>query len=258
MNGELFESLSSDHQSPDIRTKLDVLFWHFYGEYADLAEQVKGAAAQLEDAHRLFIGDGDRLPGIIGQMREVSGREIQAVRETQTRLDALSQNLGGFESRVSRLIGEVATDAFLDDQAKRILERISKEVSRNVLESILERSVHRIAISLDKETRRVASEALAKFNANSAIELGILFEKAQRDFAREMDDAKSRAAIEVRAAQAERDIAIKSLNLEKKFSARSTTQWVLASLFVGVVLGIVLVPAVPSLLTMLLDLLSAS
>lgn len=258
MNGELFDSLSSDHQSPDIRTKLDVLFWHFYGEYADLAEQVKGAAAQLEDAHRLFIGDGDRLPGIIGQMREVSDREIQAVRETQTRLDALSRDFGGFESRVSRLIEEVATDAFLDDQAKQLLERISKEISLNVLKSILDRSVYHMTRSLDKETRELAAATLAKFNANSAIELGILFEEAKRDFARDIGDVKSRAATEVRAAQAERDIAIKSLNLEKKFSARSTKQWVLASLFVGVVLGIVLVPAVPSLLTMLLDLLSAS
>lgn len=258
MNGELFDSLSSDHQSPDIRTKLDVLFWHFYGEYADLAEQVKGAAAQLEDAHRLFIGDGDRLPGIIGQMREVSGREIQAVRETQTRLDALSRDFGGFESRVSRLIEKVATDAFLDDQAKQLLERISKEISLNVLKSILDRSVYHMTRSLDKETRELAAATLAKFNANSAIELSILFEEAKKDFAREIGDVKSRAAIEVREAQAERDIAIKSLNLEKKFSARSTNQWVLASLFVGAILGIVLVPTVTSLLTMLLDLLSAS
>ncbi len=258
MNGELFESLSSDHPSPDIRTKLDVLFWHFYGEYEDLAAQVKDAAAQLEDAHRLFIGDGEGLPGIIGQMREVSGREIQAVRETQTRLDALSRDLGGFESRVSRLIEEVATDAFLDDQAKQLLERISEEISLNVLKSILDRSVYHMTRSLDKETRELAAATLAKFNANSTIEIGVLFEEAKKDFAREIGDVKSRAAIEVRAAQAERDIAIKSLNLEKKFSARSTKQWVLASLFVGAILGIVLVPAVPSLLTMLLDLLSAS
>ncbi len=191
-------------------------FFGIYGEYADLAEHVKNAAAQLEDAHRLFIGDGEKLPGIIGQMREVSGREIQAVRETQTRLDALSRDFGGFESRVSRLIEEVATDAFLDDQAKQLLERISKEISLNVLKSILDKSVYHMTRSLDKETRELAAATLAKFNANSAIELSILFEEAKKDFAREIGDVKSRAAIEVREAQAEQGYRHKILEPRKK------------------------------------------
>lgn len=253
MNGELFDSLSSDHQSPDIRTKLDVLFWHFYGEYADLAEQVKGAAAQLEDAHRLFIGDGDRLPGIIGQMREVSGREIQAVRETQTRLDALSRDFGEFESRVRRLLEEVATDAILEDQTKRLLEKISEEISGSVLKNVLERSIGMISRRLGSETRELANAALDEFNSNTVVELIDKFKNERSKFRSELADVRAKAEIEVLAAQAEQDIAIKALEFEKKMAARSALQWGLAAFFVGIVLGGILFPAIPSLLSMLLD-----
>lgn len=155
---------------PELRNKLDVLFWHFYSEYDDLAVTVKSIVDELNAIRPLFLGTESQA-GMLEQMRVVSSHDAKTVAELHGRLNEVVRGFDAFEQRVSDLVRNSVSDAFLAEQGQRLLVEVSQRLAQQSAKEALNKALAVITGELKDGAQKIADEALAEHHVRTVTEL---------------------------------------------------------------------------------------
>lgn len=117
---------------PDLRSKLDVIFWHFYSEYGDLANTVKAIVDELNLIRPLFLGT-DHQPGMLDQMRALTAKNAQNLAELGRRLDETVSQFDVLDRHFDELVSHALSEAFLEEKAQQLILEVSGSIGIQVL-----------------------------------------------------------------------------------------------------------------------------
>lgn len=113
----------------------------------------------------------ERLTELLGQLREVSETDTQAVANLAARLDGIVETFEGFEKRVGRLVSGTFSDAFLTEQGQQLVAEVAQRLATDGARESLEKAFRVIAGELNQGAQKVADAMLAEHHVRSVAEL---------------------------------------------------------------------------------------
>lgn len=129
----------------------------------------------------------ERLTELLGQLREVSETDTQAVANLAARLDGIVETFEGFEKRVGRLVSGTFSDAFLAEQGQRLVIEVSQLLAKQSAQSAIDQALAVITEELDDAAQKIADSKLAKHHVTQVASLTATLTAVtlERDRARE-------------------------------------------------------------------------
>lgn len=179
---------------PDLRSKLDVIFWHFYSEYGDLANTVKAIVDELNAIRPLFLGT-DHQPGMLDQMRALTAKNAQNLAELGLRLDETVSQFNELDRRFDELVSHALSEAFLQEQAQQLILEVSGSIGIEVLREAQRELVRETYKDIQDDLRQLRDSAevrstLTLSAENKALQRELEATKQQLTAARQQLDTR--------------------------------------------------------------------
>jgi len=246
----------NDDQRLGPRSRNAVFFREMFGESAALLEQAEALRRQFEaflETRTLFVGT-DSQPGLMmiveafhGQIQAIEKNlsELTSISQSALEMRDLSQNL--LVAIPDRLLGTLKSQLF-DERLREAISLAVVDLGHEIAVARLQMSAEQIAGTASEEAQRVFETALAKHDAENALQLCQKLDQLEQQHDLDMkrligqhqialEHAEAALAEAQRAAERmekQRDKAEERLQRERRMQGRNSLQWGGIAFAVGV------------------------